>query len=154
MGTALYLMRHAYDDFDKERSLGREQARAAGAYLSSTGLDPLRTLIIASESSRAIRTAEIVKEATGVEHMITRDALTIQKGGQTFLFLSDMLKIQARSFDAIIAVTHQPNMEVVLRAFAALCSVATLVSTPNGVIFYILPDEKIFKCVHPPDGVE
>lgn len=145
-------MRHAKSDFDQEVSIGKEQARAAGSCLLNAGIDPVRTLIIASEIPRAIRTAEIVKEVTGVSRMITRDALSDHQYEKTFSFLSDMLKVQARSFDAIIAVTHEPNMQRVLAAFSSLCGAVPPKSAPYAVIYRILPDEKVLECIYPPIG--
>ena len=128
--TELYLVRHGETDWNRQHRIqgltdiplnetGREQARAAGRLLARREWDG----IIASPLSRAMETASIIAEETGLSAPEPIDALVERNYGEGEGL--DFTEINRRYPDRAAVPGQESRDEVIARVVPALREVAS-----------------------------
>jgi len=106
----LLLLRHGdaielgFEDSGRPLSaLGERQSRIAGRYLKYSGLAP--SLIMSSPLVRAVRTATLVGEETGVKNIVSTEHLIPGLGEKALLD-----EINAHASPSTLLVGHEPQL--------------------------------------------
>ncbi|MBI2626897.1 MAG: histidine phosphatase family protein [Parcubacteria group bacterium] len=110
----VFLVRHG----DARGSLtenGRMQISATANFLESLKLDPLKTVLLTSERQMAVETAEIIRERFGFNNCLQKSWLTCGTDEHTKFCLENFIRDNPQ-FETVICVSHEPELEEVLRA--------------------------------------
>ena len=116
----LFILRHAKSSWDNrdlsdfERPLNERGLKAAplmGRVMKEKQFTP--DLILSSPATRARQTAELVKEAAGIESDIRFDERIYEASPARLL---EVVAEQNESLDSILLVGHNPGFEGLLRA--------------------------------------
>lgn len=95
---------------------GVEQISRTGNFLKSLGLDISKTALLTSQLPRATQTADIIKNILGMNEVLPKSYLTCETTENTTANLAQFA-VDHPDLTAVIAVSHQPEIEGLLGRF-------------------------------------
>lgn len=109
----IYLVRHAKSSWKKAlpdhlrplKKRGRKDAKKVGKYLRERGFVP--SVIVSSDATRAIETAEILSETLNIEEPPALEANLYESGVEEYL---RVLAKSAEELDSVMIVGHNPTI--------------------------------------------
>jgi phosphohistidine phosphatase SixA len=143
MNTKLYLVRHGFADFYRgDASVGKKQVEEVAEYFARLKLDSSRVVIISSQRERTIITAEAIKNRltgshTDAPHMKTDSSLNDGHSTSSYQLIKNYLFEDQSLYDAIIIISHQPNLEYTLDQLCPLWRIKPPARVANAEAYYI-----------------
>ncbi|MDO8494950.1 MAG: hypothetical protein Q7S32_00280 [bacterium] len=114
----IFLVRHGYNDFDAgAASLGKNQIEQAAIFLKAALCPDEKTILLTSELTRAIKSADIISSILNLPTAQEMRWLTCDTKEDTFLRLQDFAA-QNPEWQSIIAISHMPEIDETVWKFA------------------------------------